>query len=51
MVILVPIFSVFEVGLGLKTGVSGSRTHKIMASMVTSTRFFTFVDLQNVDIG
>ena len=36
-VILVPIFSVFEVGVGLKIGVPGSRTYQI-----TYTRFFAF---------
>ena len=49
--ILALILSVFEFGLGLKTGVSGFRTHKIMASRATSTRFFAFVDLQKAEIG
>ena len=51
MVILVPIFSVFEVRVWLNTGVPGSQTNQIHASRAKFPRFFAFSALQKGNIG
>ena len=50
-VILVSIFSVFEVGVGLKTGFPRSQTYQILASRATYTRFSALFASQNADTG
>ena len=46
MVILVPIFSVFEVRVWLKSGVPGSKTHQIHASRDNFPRFLYFLSYE-----